>query len=233
MTMKARGSAMSARPSAAAGRRSGLVAGRSRAAAALVVVFVMLSLLAGAVLERPGAGEPDLPVLAPAGPAGQVFGRFDSSDREAHVGQLVPTFALVRDDGKTVELDHRDGRPRVMLLVRDDCSACDDAIVSLAGHAADSGYDPARARYSLAVVTVGPAAGGGSVADWFARRGWEKPELTFAAGDGALERVGFAAEQLPAWVFIYPDGTLAGREQGMLDAATYRRITALLAATVP
>ena len=223
--MTARRDAVPARPSAAAGR--------PRVAAALVVVAVILASLAAAVLERPGAGEPDLPVPAPAGPAGQVFAPFDSSDREAHVGQLVPTLALVRDDGATVLLDHRDGRPRVMLLVRDDCSACDDAIVSLAGHASDSGYDPARARYSLAVVTVGPAAGGGSVADWFARRGWEKPELTFAAGDGALERVGFAAEQLPAWVFIYPDGTLAGREQGMLDAATYRRITALLTATVP
>ena len=209
-------------------RRGGAAKGRTRTAALLVVALIVGG-VAGAVLERQVANPPA--PLAETGQPGGEFSRYDVSDRGAHLGQRAPALTLTGSDGRTVEIDHRDGRPRVLLLVRDDCGPCDAAVVSLAGHVAASGYHPDRARYSLAVIAVG--AGGSGASDWFARRGWEEPTLTFTADDDTLRAVGFTADQLPAWVFTYPDGTLAGREQGTLDLDTYRRITTLLAATIP
>jgi hypothetical protein len=200
--------------------------GRSRTATLLIVALVVGG-FAGAAVERQSIPEPE---VATSDTSSAPFDRYDVSAQEAHLGQLAPAVTVYSRDGDRIEIDHRDGRPRVLLLVRPDCDACDDTIAAVAAHLERSGYDPATARYELALVSVSATP---DPFERLPRLGWTHPERSFTAEADLLTAVGFDREQLPAWFFTYPDGTLAGREQGTLDYDTYRRITTVLAATLP
>jgi hypothetical protein len=190
--------------------------------AVLLILALLAGTLAGVAIDR-GAGPASAPEpVATADTA--PFGRFDQSDRSAHLGQPAPLFVLTDHDGDRVEVRGDDGRPKVLLLTRPDCPACDLTVAELADHLARSEYDPATSRYDLLVVTTGELA---------ERTGWPHRSASFQGGPELLTDAGFTPDQLPAWFFTYPDGTLAGRELGGLSYDQYRRITTLLAATIP
>jgi hypothetical protein len=205
------------------GRRGVRRSSRQRTALAVIIALVAGG-FAGATLER--SATPEAQTDAPPTAGVEPFARYDPSDRTAHLGQRWPRLALRTGAGGTEEIGGSDGRPKMMLLVRPGCGACDDTIATLAEHLERSGYDPATARYDLLVITIGGDT-------WEDRLGWRHPERSFVGDDATLTAVGFTADQLPAWFLTYPDGTLAGREQGPFTYEQYLRISTLLAATIP
>jgi hypothetical protein len=213
-------------------------AGAGRRRLTLLAAFAAIAVVAtgGALAGR--QSPPETPsVAAPSEPVAT----FDQSvELDTHLGQRIPAISLTDMNGGTVNIDPDDGRPAVVLLVTDNCAACSTAVMTLTDHLQLSEYDPRTSRYDLHLITIitgGDNDGGGEgsdgTADWLTQLGWPHPAQVLLGDGDTVTHFGFGGEQLPAWTFIYPDGTLAGRELGEIGYDTYRLTTTLLAATIP
>lgn len=197
---------------------------------ALVAVAAVAGAAVGVASSRSGTSDLDasLGQVPSAIVREDPLAPFDESDADAFLGARVSGIVLETLDGAPTPISPDDGRPKVLLLVGD-CSDCVQVLSELAGHLQQADYDPGAGRYDLYVISTDAAA----VDALLGEAAWTLRQRVFAGDSETLTHYGFDPSQLPAWFFMYPDGTLAGREVGSIDFDQYRRTTTLLAATIP
>lgn len=124
----------------------------------------------------------------------------------------------------------RDGRPKILLFLAHWCSHCQAEVPVVQDWVAAGSLPDGLDLVGVATSTSSTRPNF-PPSEWLEREGWETPTIV----DDAEFSVGtaFGLDAFPFWVFVAPDGTVAGRTSGELPPETIAEIAQTLIAMVP
>jgi thiol-disulfide isomerase/thioredoxin len=124
----------------------------------------------------------------------------------------------------------RDGRPKILLFLAHWCSHCQAEVPVVQDWVAAGSLPDGLDLVGIATSTSSTRPNF-PPSEWLEREGWETPTIV----DDAEFSVGtaFGLDAFPFWVFVAPDGTVAGRTSGELPPETIAEIAQTLIAMPP
>ncbi len=141
---------------------------------------------------------------------GEALPGFDSNAPDGAVGQGIPTVTGADWGGDTVEISS-DGRPKIILFLAHWCPHCQREVPLVQGWL-DAGGLPDGVDFLSVATGIRPTADNFPPSDWLERESWSAPVLVDDEGNSVATAYGLSA--FPFWVFVAPDGTVAGRTSG-------------------
>jgi hypothetical protein len=201
-------------------------------AAGVAVVIAGLILLGGR--DDTGPVADDVPVAVDIVVEGDRLPAYDRQLAvDPAVGMRLPTITGVTPDGATVTIDPADGRPKLILLAAH--WDAEDDVNLLVDHLNAIGYGEGRVRFDVYVIGVLNDADRDRHpnAAWLAGKSWPKAVTILVDNDADDVFNTFAITTVPGWVYVYPEGSVAGRRDSTLPTAEFDAMGALLSATIP
>ena len=177
------------------------------AAAALVATVILTLSGGGFEFGSPTVSGEGLPALV-------------DSAADPAVGAPIPAVDGADFDGSAVTLA-ADGHAKMILFLAHWCTHC-QAEVPVVQEWLDAGGLPDGVDFYSVATGISETRDNFPPDAWLEREGWTPPVIV----DDEASTVGahFGLDAFPFWVFVYPDGTVAGRVTGRLDPPTLERI---------
>jgi thiol-disulfide isomerase/thioredoxin len=142
------------------------------------------------------------------------------------VGAPIPVVAGSDFDGAGVSLA-ADGRAKIILFLAHWCSHC-QAEVPVVQEWLDGGGLPDGVDFYSVATSISETRENYPPDAWLEREGWTPPVVV--DDEASTIGVSYGLNAFPYWVFVYPDGTVAGRTTGQLPADVLDQIAAELSA---
>ena len=140
------------------------------------------------------------------------------------IGLPIPPVDGAGFDGAPVALSS-DGRAKIILFLAHWCSHC-QAEVPVVQRWIDGGGLPDGVDLYSVATGIAETRSNFPPDAWLEREGWTAPVIVDDASSGVGTAYGLSA--FPYWVFVYPDGTVAGRVTGELGPEVLDQIAAEL-----
>ena len=148
---------------------------------------------------------------------------------DAALGFPIPEVVGADFAGNEVRIT-RDGRPKMLLFVAHWCSHC-QAEVPVVQDWVEAGNLPEGVDLISVATSTSSVRVNFPPSEWLAREGWTVPTIVDDTRDSA--GTAFGIDAFPFWVFVTPDGLVAGRTSGELSPDTLTEIATTLAAMTP
>lgn len=144
---------------------------------------------------------------------GEALPEHDEPETDQALGMPAPALAGTGLDGEAMTIEPGDGTPRVILFVTHWCGVCEDEL-AMVQQARDDGV--LHDDVELVAVSTGVRDDEANYppGEWFAEQGWTAPTLIDNEPRHAAGAYGLRA--YPFWVFVQPNGVVAGRLAGEL-----------------
>ncbi|MEK7251689.1 MAG: hypothetical protein AAB198_00340 [Actinomycetota bacterium] len=186
--------------------------------AVALIATVILTMSGGSTVEEFGAPVVTGTALPPA-----------SDGTDLALGLPIPEVVGGNFDGDEVTIT-RDGRPKILVFLAHWCSHC-QAEVPVVVDWIEAGNLPEGLDLIGIATSTASTRPNFPPSEWLEREGWALPTIV----DDADFSVGntFGLDAFPFWVFVAPDGTVAGRTSGELEPETISEIAATLLAMPP
>jgi thiol-disulfide isomerase/thioredoxin len=152
-----------------------------------------------------------------------------SAGTDRALGLPIPEVVGADFAGNEVRIA-RDGRPKIIIFLAHWCSHC-QAEVPVVQDWVEAGNLPD----GLDLVGVATSTSSTRVnfppSEWLAREGWSIP--TIVDDTEYSVSIAYGVDAFPFWVFVNPDGLVAGRTSGELAPETITEIATTLLAMTP
>ena len=170
--------------------------------AVALIATVILTMSGGSTVEEFGAPVVTGAALPPA-----------SDGTDLALGLPIPEVVGANFDGDEVTIT-RDGRPKILVFLAHWCSHC-QAEVPVVVDWIEAGNLPEGLDLIGIATSTASTRPNFPPSEWLEREGWALPTIV----DDADFSVGntFGLDAFPFWVFVAPDGTVAGRTSGELE----------------
>lgn len=163
----------------------------------------------------PATLDPDVLAYGAVTVTGSALPAMQSGSADTSAGLAIPGLAGIDTSGAEVGFE-ADGRAKIILFVAHWCPHCQEEIPVvrdwLAGEPLPEGID----LYTVATFTD-PSRPNFPPSTWLDDEGWTAPVILDDEDSTAARSFGITA--VPAWVFVWEDGTIAFRGTGKPDAA--------------
>jgi len=207
-----------------------LVAGNDEAAAAPAQTTVTTAATgttdASAVPDPapPATLDPDVLAYGAVTITGNPLPAMQSGMQDQSAGLPVPGLSGIDTSGAEVAFS-ADGRAKIILFVAHWCPHCQDEIPVVRDWLAGDPLTDDIDLYTVATFTD-PTRGNFPPTTWLEQEGWTAPVILDDENSSAARSFGITA--VPAWVFVWEDGTVAFRGTGKPDAAGLDAVVATL-----
>ena len=151
------------------------------------------------------------------------------TEPDTAVGMAVPEVVGADFDGTEVRIAH-DGRAKILIFLAHWCPHCQAEVPVVKEWLDDSNLPDNVDLIAIATSTSSSRVNFPPSA-WLAEEGFDAP--TIVDDEAYSIGVAFGVNAFPFWVFVAPDGSVAGRTSGELTADVISDIAATLAAMQP
>jgi hypothetical protein len=184
-----------------------------------IVAVVVASIVVVAVAGTGGNDSSAANQVAPVGAVtveGQPLAPFTDTASDPAVGAPVPEITAPLLGNGTEVTWANTGRPRMLVFLAHWCPHCQDDVDNLTDWL-EAGNELPIDRVDVQAVStlVDEGRGNYPVSDWLEDEGWPYP--TVIDDEANTIYTSFGGSGTPFWVFVNPDGTVAGRFGGELD----------------
>jgi hypothetical protein len=184
-----------------------------------IVAIVIASIVVVAVAGTGGNDSSAANQVAPVGAVtveGAPLTPFSDTASDPSVGAAVPEITAPLLGNGTEVTWANTGRPRMMVFLAHWCPHCQDDVDNLTDWL-EAGNELPTDRVDVQSVStlVDEGRGNYPVSDWLEDEGWPYP--TVIDDEANTIYTTFGGGGTPFWVFVNPDGTVAGRVGGELD----------------
>lgn len=145
------------------------------------------------------------------------------------LGRPIPDITGADFAGNEVRIT-KDGRPKILLFLAHWCNHCQAEVPVVVDWLA-AGSLPEGVDLIAVATSTSSARVNFPPSEWLEREGWTAPTIVDANDYSVAEAFGLDA--FPFWVFVNPDGVVAGRTSGRLSAEAISEIATTLAAMAP
>ena len=145
------------------------------------------------------------------------------------LGYVIPEVVGADFDGTEVRIAN-DGRPKIIIFLAHWCSHC-QAEVPIVREWIEAGNLPEGLDLIAVATSTSSVRVNFPPSEWLEGENWNVPTIvddtTYSVGSA------FGLDAFPFWVFVNPDGLVAGRTSGELPTETISEIAATLVAMAP
>lgn len=148
---------------------------------------------------------------------------------DSALGMAIPEVSGADFDGTEVEISH-DGRAKILIFLAHWCPHC-QAEVPVVKQWLDDGNLPDSVDLIAIATSTSSTRVNFPPSEWLAEEGFDVPTIV---DDEAFSVGGaYGVNAFPFWVFVSPDGLVAGRTSGELTEDVITGIATTLAAMQP
>jgi thiol-disulfide isomerase/thioredoxin len=159
--------------------------------------------------------DPDVLAYGEVTVTGDPLPAMQSGAADTSTGLAIPGLAGIGVDGEDVAFSN-DGRAKIILFVAHWCPHCREEVPIVRDWLAGDGLPEDIDLYAVSTFTD-PARANFPPPPWFEAEDWPAPVILDDQSSTAARSFGINA--VPAWVFVWDDGTVAFRGTGKPDAA--------------
>jgi thiol-disulfide isomerase/thioredoxin len=201
-------------PEGRGGINTNVLIGVALAVVAIVVAAIVVFAVAGSDDDSGAANQ-----VAPAGAVsvdGAPLPQFTDTASDPAIGAPVPEITAPLLGNGTEVTWANTGRPRMLVFLAHWCPHCQDDVDNLTDWL-EAGNELPTDRVDVQSVStlVDEGRGNYPVSDWLEEQNWPYP--TVIDDETNTLYTTFGGGGTPFWVFVNPDGTVAGRVGGELD----------------
>lgn len=172
----------------------------------------------------PAPPGPDVLAYGAVTVTGSPLPAMQSGAADMSAGLPLPGLAGIDIDGGASSFES-DGRAKIILFVAHWCPHCQDEIPVVRDWLQSDALPEGIDLYTVATFTD-PSRGNFPPTTWLQQEGWTSPVILDDQDSTAARAFGITA--VPAWVFVWQDGTIAFRGTGKPDAAALDAAAATL-----
>jgi len=196
------------------GINTNVLIGVALAVVAIIVASIVVVAVSGSGDDSAAANQ-----VAPAGAVsveGAPLVPFSDTASDPAVGAPVPEITAPLLGNGTEVTWASTGRPRLLVFLAHWCPHCQDDVDNLTDWLEEGNTLPTdRVDVQSVSTLVDEGRGNYPVSDWLEEEGWPYP--TVIDDEANTIYSSFGGGGTPFWVFVNPDGTVAGRVGGELD----------------